>query len=195
LATPVNKLGAAPPASSQQRDPGSEVSYQDLLRKHEEEGGLLNSNRDTSLVNTQMAQMGSPMPPPPAEELMPPGSNYAHGGPGGGPRQPYDDMGSQPYDYGPQGPQGYQDLRQAPPPPPPAQPKEDEPPKPWWKTFVLQNKMGWIAALVVFVILTFVYPKIRAMPRFAQHPQMPHWVVGIISILAAACMTSIHVAI
>jgi hypothetical protein len=55
--------------------------------------------------------------------------------------------------------------------------------------------MGWIAALVVFVILTFVYPKIRAMPRFAQHQQLPHYVIAIISVLAAACMTSIHVAI
>lgn len=197
LATPVNKLGAAPQQGTQQQQQqqaGNEVSYQDLLRKHEEEGGRLNSNKDTSLVNTQMPMREMHMPSP-AEELIPPPMGSPMGSPdafGGG------DMQRSYYDYPPPPPppgQGYiQD--------PPAEPVRGEDiqpqtstPVPWWKTWILQNKMGWIAAIVVFLVLTFVYPKVRAMPRFAQHSQMPHWAVAAISVLAAGCMTSINIAI
>lgn len=204
LATPVNKLGAAPQQGTQQQQQqqqaGNEVSYQDLLRKHEEEGGRLNSNKDTSLVNTQMPMREMHMPSP-AEELIPPPMGSPMGSPMGNPDAfGGGDMQGSYYDYPPPPPprQGY--MQDPPPPAEPvrgedAQPQQASTPAPWWKTWILQNKMGWIAAIVVFLVLTFVYPKVRAMPRFAQHSQMPHWVVGAISVLAAGCMTSINIAI
>lgn len=204
LATPVNKLGNAPPPSQQQQGggggggggSGGEVSYQDLLRKHQEEGERLNSNRDSSLVNTQMPSPGeelmmprsmdsSPMAPPP----MDPYSQYTMAPE---PNSEYGDFGA---------PLQSSTNTKAPPPPPPSlpphQPQEEasKPAEPWWKTWILRNKMGWIAAIVVFLVLTYVYPKIRSMPRFAQYQTMPHWAVAGISIAAAACMTSINLAV
>jgi hypothetical protein len=201
LATPVNKLGNAPSLQQQQGTGGSstggEVSYQDLLRKHQEEGERLNSNRDTSLANTQM--------PSPAEEMMMPRMDGypADTTMAPPPTDPYSQytMTPEPSDYGDVGAPIRPTMQDSPPPPPlPAQQQTQETPtkaatEPWWKTWIVRNKMGWIAAIVVFLVLTYVYPKIRSMPRFAQYQTMPHWVVAAIALASAGCMTSINLVV
>jgi len=68
------------------------------------------------------------------------------------------------------------------------------PPRKWWRTWFLENKIGWIVALVTFLMLTFVYPKIRGMQRF-QGVAIPYWVTGVLAVVAAGSTTAINISL
>jgi hypothetical protein len=76
-------------------------------------------------------------------------------------------------------------MEQAPPPPPS---------KKWWRVWIVENKTGWIVAFVMFLLLTFIYPKIRNMPRFAGAP-LPYYATGGLSAIGAAMVTAINLSL
>lgn len=83
-----------------------------------------------------------------------------------------------------------------PPPPPQAQTETDseKEKKPWWKVWITQNKVGMIAAIVIFALLYFVYPRISALERFMGQ-RLPTSIVAGMSIIAASGVTAINMAI
>lgn len=86
---------------------------------------------------------------------------------------------------------------QMPPPPPPYEPskkEEKEPEKPWWKTWITQNKIGAIVAIVVFLLMYFVYPRIASMERFVGQ-RLPPMIIGALAVAAASGVTAVNMAI
>lgn len=176
LATPVNKLPSVS-TRDQTKPTGGEVSYADILKQQEME-------------RQQFDDMAAPQQYPPV--------------------QPQFQNGPPPQAETPYAPQQYMpppqlEPLQAPPPPqyympPPAlgDPAAGSAPSPekpkWWKTWILHNKTGWIVALVLFLILTFVYPKIRGMARFAGLP-LPYWATGGMAVVGAGMVTAIDISV
>ena len=90
----------------------------------------------------------------------------------------------------------WQGNMQVPPPPPLPEVHEKTEPeaKPWWKTWITQNKLGVIAAVVIFALLYVIYPRITSMDRFAGQ-RLPTYMIATISIVAASGVTAINMAI
>lgn len=176
LATPINKL----PAVSTRDAPkpsGGDVSYADILKQQEMERHQFDQQQQASAAET------IPMQP----QFQDPQQ--------GMPQQPmYQDYYQQDPGFQP----GYQQQPPPPPPPPPQLPGESGEAAPvkkkWWRVWLLENKTGWIVALVTFLLLTFVYPRIRGMARFAGMP-LPYWATGGMSVLGAAMVTAIDVSL
>lgn len=185
LATPINKL----PTVSTRDTPkpsGDDVSYADILKQQEmerhqfdqQQAGVTDMTpmqpqfQDPSSGISPAMQSGSQpgMMPPAMQSMYQPDtyqSGYQSGYQQGFPAQPI--RGDET-----------------------AQPPESK--KKWWRIWLLENKTGWIVALVTFIVLTFVYPRIRGMTRFAGIP-LPYWATGGMSVLGAAMVTAIDVSI
>lgn len=189
LATPINKL----PSVSTRDAPKAtgDVSYADILKQQEMERHQFDQQTDQQQGMTPMQpQFQSPvdapappmqqadfqqpmdMPPPPQMSAPAQYMDNPYAGYGGPPGPPAG---------GPLG-DGSPLMNQAPPQ------------KKWWRVWIVENKTGWIVAFVIFLLLTFVYPKIRQMPRFAGLP-LPYWATGSLSALGAAMVTAINLSL
>lgn len=182
LATPVNKL---PSVSTRENKPsGGDVSYADILKQQEMERQHFDQQQQQGPLEQPQFQEPSmghgaefqnpylqPPPPTPMQQ-----GQYA------APPMQQQQM------YMPQYPQH----------PPMTQGTGDDPaaspPTKWWRTWLLHNKTGWIVAFVTFLILTFVYPKIRSMTRFQGLP-LPYWVTGALAVAAAGSTTAIDISL
>lgn len=190
LATPVSKL----PAVSTRDAPkvsGGNVSYADILKQQE----MDRSQMDDTVP--QQPQFQEPLDqrqydPLPQERYMDHTQDHMRD-------HIRDHMRDQTRDhtrsmdsdmYGYQGGSPYPVV----PPPPPPPPRDTVPPKKWWKVWIFQNKIGWIVGLVIFLLLTFVYPRVRGMARFAGAP-LPYWATGGMSALGAAMVTAINISV
>jgi hypothetical protein len=187
LATPVNKL----PAVSTRDAPKSvtgDVSYADILKQQEME---------RYQFDQQQAQNQNPPVQPQFQEPIDTTAN-----------QYYDDMSGRQQGLEPQPmmqqpmmqqPMMQQPMMQQPQqmPPPQMTQQPDVSPRPgkaWWRVWILENKIGWIVALVTFLLLTFVYPRIRNLQRFAGMP-LPYWATGGMSVAGAAMVTAVHMSV
>lgn len=65
------------------------------------------------------------------------------------------------------------------------QPEETPKKQQGWKGFLMKHKSDIIIALIIFVLIVVVLPRIRAMPRFQMG--VPTYVIGGVS-LATACI-------
>lgn len=92
--------------------------------------------------------------------------------------------------------QQMQPMYPTPPPSPqaPAETPTEQEKKPWWKVWITQNKVGVIAAIVIFALLYFVYPRIATLERFMGQ-RLPTSVIAGMSIIAASGVTAINLAI
>lgn len=169
FSTPVSSLGIESTRSSGGKDSLQPQSYEELVRQQSEP--------------EEPTQKKVRFRDPPVEE--------------------YDDRYFDPsrpsheYMTGPPMPQWMQQQYQSPPPPQAPmsdtdQPKEES--KPWWKVWITQNKIGVIAALVIFALLYFVYPRIASLERFTGQ-RLPTSVLAGLSVLAASGVTAINMAI
>jgi hypothetical protein len=176
LATPINKL----PSVSTRDAPKSvsgDVSYADILKQQEMERHQFDQQQSTQ---DQLA----PVQPQFQEPMMQKQEYMQDPRAGGYPYAP--DTGGYPPHPGYQPP--------VPPPAEPAAPEQQPPPKKWWRLWIFENKTGWIVAFVTFIVLTFVYPRIRSMARFQGLP-LPYWATGSMSVLGATLVTAIDMSI
>lgn len=188
LATPINKL----PSISTRDGTKSvgDVSYADILKQQEMERHQFDQAAEQPPLQ---------IPPPQPQFQMPPEQ--------GAPTQPqFQNFGDQfqnqfqfqnQSQYPTQFPNPIQNQQPMYPPLEPETRPEDplpEPPKKWWNVWIFQNKIGWIVGLVIFIILTFIYPKVRGMARFEGIP-LPYWATGGMSALGAGLVTAINISL
>jgi len=171
LATPVNKL---PTVSTRDAPkPTGDVSYADILKQQEMERYQFDQQQQG-----QSMSQNPPIQPQFQEPMMdaPPQYNEQ-------PMMQPSMMMQQP----PPMMQQQQPMMQQPETPTVTQKK-------WWRVWLLENKVGWIVALVTFLLLTFIYPRIRGLQRFAGMP-LPYWATGGMSAAGAAMVTAIHMSV
>lgn len=183
LATPVNKLPSV--STRETAKPTGDVSYADILKQQEMERYQFDQQ--------QQQMQDQPVQPQFQEPMM--DSQY---------NDPRQDMMQQPMMQQPmmqqpmmQQPMMEQPMMQQPMMQPPPLPRPEAPALPqkkWWRVWILENKVGWIVALVTFLLLTFIYPKIRGLQRFAGMP-LPYWATGGMSVAGAAMVTAVHMSV
>lgn len=187
LATPISKLPSVSTREISKPSSGGDVSYADILKQQEMERHQFDQHTQDQQQHPppqpQFQQMEMPMNHPgdhgtdhPMNSHLPPQQQM---------------MASQQYDmahalYGAQQPS----YGEAPPPPQQGQ----HSPKKWWRIWLLENKTGWIVAFVIFLLLTFVYPRVRNMPRFTGMP-LPYWATGGMAALGATLVTAISISV
>lgn len=207
FATPVSKLGQISTRDNDGEKPSAALSYEDILRSQDQppppsEQGQMPPQQPTFQEPVQQFS-GSPQ-----ERLQDMYTPQMGGDTLGGDMTPYPqqqqyqpDMFSRqaipssmtPLDY-----QSYQPPRTPSPAPyTPVEPATDQKePQKWWKTWILYNKVGIISAMVIFALITFVLPRVSAMPRFSMVPGgLPRYVLGIISIAGGSMISAAHMSI
>jgi hypothetical protein len=186
LATPVNKL----PSVSTRDAPKSvtgDVSYADILKQQEMERYQFDQQ--------QSQNQNAPVQPQFQEPIETTANQYYDDM-----RQPLPEPMQQPMMQQPmmQQPMMQQPMMQQPMmQQPDVSPRPETPTVPgkkWWRVWLLENKVGWIVALVTFLLLTFIYPRIRGLQRFAGMP-LPYWATGGMSVAGAAMVTAIHMSV
>jgi hypothetical protein len=177
LATPVNKLPAV--STRDAPKPAGDVSYADILKQQEMERYQFDQQQQH--MQDQPMSQNPPMQPQFQEPVM------------DAPQPQYEQPMMQPsMAMMQQPPPMQQPLMQQQPVPQPETPTVPE--KKWWRVWLLENKVGWIVALVTFLLLTFVYPRIRGLQRFAGMP-LPYWATGGMSVAGAAMVTAINLSV
>jgi hypothetical protein len=185
LATPVNKLPAV--STRDAPKPAGDVSYADILKQQEMERYQFDQQQQH--MQDQTMSQNPPRQPQFQEPVMDTPPLY-----GGDAPPQYDQPMMQPsMAMMQQSPPMQQPLmQQQQPVPQPETPADSQ--KKWWRVWLLENKVGWIVALVTFLLLTFVYPRIRGLQRFAGMP-LPYWATGGMSVAGAAMVTAINVSV
>lgn len=178
FATPIEKLKSISTrdADGSKTTTTDALSYDDILRQQ------LDSQRDE--ITQQQP------PPPPRYQNETPQYQQA-------PPTPQHEMSypQPPMQRYPQ--QAYEDTYYSPPPQRPIyQPldtpvhetsKEDST-TPWWKKHILQNKVAIIAAIIIFLTLVYVMPKLSSIQRFAA-TGVPKFVLGAVA-ATGGCLVS-----
>ena len=77
---------------------------------------------------------------------------------------------------------------------PPA-PLEPEKPRRWWKTWITQNKIGVITALVMFAVIAFILPKLQGISRFAETGELPRYILAMVSVAGGSIVSAIDFAV
>lgn len=171
FATPVSSLGVTSGRNPESKDSVQPQSYEDIMRQQQQEP-------------EEPKQKQVRFRDPPAEEYD----------------DRYMDHGRPTQDYMTGPPMHWQG--QMPMQLPPAYPQapltdashKDDEKKPWWKTWITQNKIGVIAAVVIFALLYVVYPRISTMERFMGQ-KLPTYLVAALAVAAGSGVTAINMAI
>lgn len=177
LATPVSKLPSVSTRDQPKMSGGGDVSYADILKQQEMERHQFDDQqKQYPPAQPQFQSAPEPMRPDPMFQQPEPLQQDL------GYSQNYMQPMTAPY------------PNYMPPPPVPSEPVAPAQPTKWWKIWILQNKTGWIVAAVFFLLLTFVYPKVRGMQRFAGLP-LPHWATAAMSVAGAGLVTAVDVSL
>jgi hypothetical protein len=185
FATPVSKLGQISTRESDGDKPKSGMSYDDILRQQGGGGGgeemMHRDQRDFRQDERDFQdQREYDRHLPPQHE-----NQYNHNS------YPPDMFQRQPLPYGPP---GMMPQPPALPNPAPATEPETNNNK-WWKKWITQNKIGVIAAIVIFAVIAFVIPKLSSVQRFAETGALPKYLLGIVSVAGGSAVSAINFAV
>lgn len=193
FATPIKSLQQVSSRDSDGPKPGATdmPSYEDILRQsgaptqqeHHPYQGAASMDHHAQVADGHLGR--GPM------DMMPQQMSYSHAQPGG--HYQHDQHEQMRDDYA----QRYQGGGDAPPADKPndvAKTASSPAAPSGWRSLLQRHKRDIIIALVIFIVIMFVLPRIRAMPRY-QTTGLPTYVIGLVSIASGCIGNSIVLAV